>query len=93
MTDLSPEQEQLRKELHERVDLSFVEFFRFTREFTIPQIKHVIDVLVADHQPGDGSIKINLTPDKPKTKIVWTGAGPMEVEDNGGDSPGSPGDT
>jgi hypothetical protein len=66
------EVEALKSEIRERIDLTFLEFVRLTRYFTIPQIRKVVDELIAECQID------NPFPPVPKTRTVWTSAGPME---------------
>ena len=73
---------KLREELKERIDLSFLEFLRLTRDYSLPQIKQAVYEILGE-TPKD---------DKPKY-VTWTPAGFRPAHRRMGDSGRSDSDT
>ena len=43
----------LKKQLQERLDLTFLEFVRLTRDYTLPMVQKAIDEVIAEGQLND----------------------------------------
>jgi hypothetical protein len=69
--------EKLKLEIRNRIDLTYLEFVRLTRDYTLPLVQKAVDELI-----DEGRVQENLFASSPKVKDVWTGAGLVRVSED-----------